>query len=109
LRQESSASLLEYTPNRVSVKADMSSDGFLVLSDLYYYGWRAFVDGAEQRVHKADYIFRAVELQSGEHIVEFIFDPLSFRMGLWTSALAFIAICGCLLLGVLRISRFGRE
>jgi hypothetical protein len=89
---ESSAEILEYTPNRVMVEAEMSGAGFLVFGDLYYNGWRAFVDGEEQKVYKADYIYRAVQVREGGHIVEFIFDPLSFKIGLSISAFALLVI-----------------
>jgi len=94
--EESSARVLEYTPNRVTVEAELSSDGFLVLSDLYYSGWKALADGEEQKVYKADYVFRAVQLEKGRHIVEFIFDPLSFKIGLSTSVLTFLVISSLL-------------
>jgi hypothetical protein len=87
-----SASILEYTPNRVTIEAEMSSDGFLVLSDLHYNGWKAFVDGEERKVYKADYIFRAVQLREGKHIVEFVFDPVSFKIGLSISALTLLVV-----------------
>jgi hypothetical protein len=92
LADESTAEILEYKPNRVIVNAEMSSDGFLVLSDLYYSGWRAFVDGEEQKVYKADYIFRAVQLGGGRHIVEFVFDPPSFKAGFSISVLALLIV-----------------
>jgi hypothetical protein len=90
--EESSARILEYTPNRITVEVQMSSDGFLVLSDLYYGGWKAFVDGEERKVLKADYIFRAVQLGQGRHMVEFVFDPLSLKIGLSISVLTALAV-----------------
>lgn len=101
----SSASILEYTPNKVTVEAEMSTDGFLVLSDLYYQGWKAFVDGVEQRIYKADYIFRAVELEKGRHVVEFVFDPSSSEIGLCATALTLTAMCGWLVAILLRVKR----
>lgn len=92
LGEESSARILEHTPDRVTIEAEMSSDGFLVLSDLYYSGWEAFVDGEERKVLKADYIFRAVQLGQGRHIVEFVFDSLSFKIGLSISVLTALAV-----------------
>jgi uncharacterized membrane protein YfhO len=64
----------------------------LVLSDLHYNGWKAFVDGEERKVYKADYIFRAVQLREGKHIVEFVFDPVSFKIGLSISALTLLVV-----------------
>jgi hypothetical protein len=80
--------VVAYGPNAVVVEALAPSDGFLVLSDLYYEGWRAFVDGVESEVYKADYAFRAVQLGAGRHRVEFVFDPLSFKIGLALSLAA---------------------
>jgi MFS family permease len=99
---ESVADLLEYTPNRVSIEAEMSTNGFLVLADLYYRGWRAFVDGKEQRIHKADYILRAVQLREGRHVVEFVFDPLSFKIGLSVTVLTLLAMGPLLVYSLLR-------
>jgi len=102
LARESSANILEYAPSRVTVEARMSSDGFLVLSDLYYNGWRAFVDGDEGTVYKADYIFRAVQLSEGRHIVEFVFDPLSFKVGVAVSVLTLLLMASLLVSTMLR-------
>jgi hypothetical protein len=84
--------MVEYGPNAVTVEASTPSQGFLILSDLYYEGWRAFVDGVESEVYKADYAFRAVQLGAGEHRVEFVFDPLSFKIGLALSLAASLSM-----------------
>ncbi len=96
----SQVELVEYTPNKVVVQVTLSADGFVVLSDLYYEGWKAFVDGVEQEVYKADYVLRAVQLEAGEHQIEFVFDPMSFRIGLMVSGasvLVLVALTGVLL------------
>jgi len=84
--------VVEYTPNRVVIDSFTPGDGFLVLSDLYYVGWKAVVDGVETEVYKADYAFRAVQLEAGEHRVEFLFDPPSFKIGLAVSLVALLAL-----------------
>jgi hypothetical protein len=70
----------------VTVRATAPAGGYLVLSDPYYPGWRAFVDGEEVELFRANYLFRAVALPSGEHDVTFVFDPSSFRLGATISA-----------------------
>lgn len=95
----SAARILHYTPNKVVIEVDTASDGFLVLGDIYYEGWKAFVDGANEKVYKADYIFRAVEVTRGQHIVDFVFDPLSFRVGLCISVMASTAMCAFVIVG----------
>jgi hypothetical protein len=69
----------------VTVDAASPSGGYLVLTDPFYPGWRAFVDGQEVPILRADYLFRAVEVPPGEHRVWFVFDPPSLRLGVMLS------------------------
>jgi len=92
LSERSRADILEYGPNRVLASAEMSEDGFLVLGDVYYPGWRALVDGEVSRIYRANYALRAVQLTKGEHVVEFLFEPLSFKIGAGVSGLAMVAV-----------------
>ncbi len=89
---DSSARIVDYTPNKVVIEVDAAADGFLILTDLHYAGWKTFVDSEAQDVYKADYIFRAVELTEGQHTIEFVFDPLSFKLGWTISALTAVML-----------------
>jgi len=71
-----------YTPDEIIMSADLSTNGWLVLSDTYCLGWIAEVDGKETAIHRANGNFRAVELQKGKHRVCFKYNPISFRAGL---------------------------
>jgi len=73
---------------------------WLFLSDVDYPGWRAWVDGSETRIHRADYIFRAVFLPKGDHSIRFRYRPISFRTGLWVSVGSLFAAC---ILGLAKI------
>jgi uncharacterized membrane protein YfhO len=64
-----------------------------MLTDSWYPGWVAFVDGKETPIHRADYIFRAVPLTPGEHSVVFEYRPMSLLWGAIISGLSVIA-CG---------------
>lgn len=77
--------IVEYQPEKVIIEASLPNDGFLVLSDSWDPGWRVFVDGKERKVLRANYIMRAVRLWQGDHLVEFIYDPPSFKIGLYIS------------------------
>jgi hypothetical protein len=88
------AEITLYDPCQVVIEADLSADGFLVLSDTYYPGWKVFVDGREDRIYRADYLFRAVFLERGKHVVEFRYSPLSFRIGLAISLATVAALLG---------------
>jgi hypothetical protein len=75
--------LLRREPDRLMILVDMAQPGFLVLTDTYYPGWRATVDGQPTEILPANHAFRAVELGAGDHTVIFEYGPLSFRLGAW--------------------------
>ena len=81
----SMAHIVDYDPGHVSIEATLESPGFLVLSDTYYPGWKVSVDGQESKIYAANYLFRAVYLEGGKHSVEFVYDPLSFKVGSYLS------------------------
>ncbi len=74
-----------YKPNRVLFDVDTEGNKLLFLSDNYFAGWKVYVDGAENKIYRADYSFRAVFVPKGQHKVSFIYDPTSFRVGLWVT------------------------
>ena len=81
-------------PDLVELSTTTSAPALLVLRDTYYRGWRAAVDGVEVPIWRTDYLFRGVEVPAGEHTVRFEFRPLSFRIGLVISVLAWLVGLG---------------
>ncbi|MFH1486523.1 MAG: YfhO family protein [Chloroflexota bacterium] len=77
----SKALITSYSSQRVVVETECDTNGILILTDSYYPGWVARVDGQAQRIYRADYLFRGVPLTEGRHMVEFVFDPLSLKLG----------------------------
>jgi len=76
-----SARITRYEPELVEIQADAERPGWLVLTDTFYPGWRARVDGAEVEIIPANFLFRAVAIQPGRHRVVFEYRPDSFRYG----------------------------
>ncbi len=70
-----------YAPEHVEIALQAEAPGYLVLTDAWYPGWVATVDGAPVPVQRADLYFRAVAVEAGDHHVEFDFRPLSLRVG----------------------------
>ncbi len=95
----SKVSIIEYTPTRISLQADPVDNGLLVVSDIYYPGWRARVDGRPAPVYRANYLLRAVPVEAGKHRVEIYYDPPLFKIGLAITLLTLLA-GGALLGGV---------
>jgi hypothetical protein len=70
-----------YEPERVIAFIDAPANGWLVLSDSWYPGWQATVDGVPVPVERANILFRAVAVPEGQHYVEWVFRPWTFRLG----------------------------
>jgi hypothetical protein len=86
------ADILSLRPNEVVVAAESDDEAFLYLSDTYYPGWRAYVDGRETKIYRANLAFRAVEVPRGRHTVVFRYVPVSFYSGLVLTLLG-IVLC----------------
>lgn len=84
--------LVLYASNKVILQYVADNDAFLYLSDTYYPGWRAYVDGKETKVYRANLAFRAIEVPKGRHTVVFKYVPMSFYIGL---ALTIVGIALC--------------
>jgi hypothetical protein len=77
-------------PEEVIVDLDASSAGLLVLSDPWYPGWKAELDGQPIPIRRANLHFRAVEVPGGLHQVKFVYDPKILKMGAAVSAVTTI-------------------
>ena len=88
----SKAEVVLHKHNRVKINVEMPENGLLFLSDVFYPGWKVYVDGNPARIYRANYLFRAVEVKKGHHTVEFYYEPLSFRLGAVVSLLFVVGI-----------------
>lgn len=81
LKEDESVRIFEYSPNRIDMTSRSSNNAILLLSENYYPGWKAYVDGNEVPILRADYILRAIPLPAGQHEIVFVYRPLSFLIG----------------------------
>jgi uncharacterized membrane protein YfhO len=86
------AKMVSYENQAVTIHASLNDAGILVLADSYYPGWKAYVDGKEARILKANHFFRAVPLSAGTHTVEFRYEPRSFVIGRAVSIITLLSI-----------------
>lgn len=91
---DSAAELVLYSPNKVVAKTDSSQSAMLYLSDNYFPGWKAFVDGQQVKIFRANHAFRAVEVEKGEHVVVFEYKPKSFSNGVLIATISFVLFIG---------------
>jgi len=94
--------IVDYQPNRVRLKVETPAAGLLVLTDTYAPGWKALLDGRPVSVYVADHAFRAVVVPAGAHQIEFMYEPLGFRIGAATSLLTIATLVLVLIVSQIR-------
>jgi hypothetical protein len=98
--------IVRYEPNALEVRVDSEAEGYLFLSDPFYPGWRAEVNGEPATILRADYAFRAVAVPAGSHTVTMAFRPGSWYAGLGITAFTAVIL---LILGVWIVIRQRRR
>ncbi len=78
--------------SHLSYHVTTSASAWLILSETYYPGWQATVDGQATPILPVDYLLRAIPLSAGEHTIDMSFHPLSFTIGAFISVLAIGAV-----------------
>ncbi|MDT7602615.1 MAG: hypothetical protein QOF61_612 [Acidobacteriota bacterium] len=87
LSAHTSARIVAYEPNRLTVETEADRDALLVVSEIFYPGWEASVDGRAARIHLTDYLLRGVAVPAGRHRVEMRYRAPAARAGASVSAL----------------------
>ena len=59
---------------RVKANTSSETEEFMVFTQNYLPGWRAFVDGEESKTYKVNSVFPGIFVPAGEHKVEFVYD-----------------------------------
>ncbi len=81
------ARIIKFLPERIELQTKLNRRGVLVLTDFFYPGWQAFVDGEPKDILRANTIMRGLVLEKGRHKVIFVYRPLPFRIGFWVCIL----------------------
>jgi uncharacterized membrane protein YfhO len=85
--------------DRVTFQSRTTTDGFLVMSDTFYPGWQAEVDGRPTPVVRTNYALRGICLPAGDHQVVFRFEPVTLKVG------AVLSVIGLLVVAVSNVKR----
>ena len=85
--------ITSYEPEHITIAVEgVGSKSYLVLSDNWYPGWSAEVDGHPVDILRANAIFRAVRLSPGNHTVEFRYQSTPLMVGFFVSAISLIGV-----------------
>lgn len=76
------------------LEAEAPAAGTLVLTDTWYPGWLATVDGVPTDIFPANHVMRGVPVTAGRHDIVFRYEPKAFFVGAWVSGAALLAMLG---------------
>ncbi|MBI4811618.1 MAG: YfhO family protein, partial [Ignavibacteriales bacterium] len=79
----SKAEIISYSLNLITLKVSTRKNGYLVVSEIFYPGWNAYIDGKLEKVYRANWSLRAIPVRAGDHSIEIRFEPESFYRGAW--------------------------
>ena len=91
---DSSARITRYESNRLIIETNAPTASVLVLSEIFYPGWVATIDGQPARIEVADYLLRGISLPAGRHRVEMHYTAPGVRRGAIISALTVCLVIG---------------
>lgn len=93
------ARFLSDRPERAEIATSASAPSLLVLTRSWDAGWSARVDGERVPLLRAQLGLLAVVVPEGEHRLELLYRPASWRVGLALSAAGLLAVLGLALAG----------
>ncbi len=94
------ASLAGYQRERLVIDATASRPGIVVLTDVWFPGWKATLDGREVPIERVDSMLRGVAVKPGRHRIEMRYEPLSWRVGWIVSLAAALVLAALVVWGV---------
>jgi hypothetical protein len=86
LAADSAARVVEYAPNHLIIETNADRDSLLVVSEIFYPGWEASIDGRAERIRLTDFLLRGVFVPAGRHRVEMHYAAPAVRNGAIISA-----------------------
>jgi hypothetical protein len=86
------AKITHYGPNSFSVETNAAIPTVLVLSEMFYPGWTATVDGDKTQIYITNFLLRGVAVPAGQHRVELRYTAPGARNGAIISAITLIGI-----------------
>jgi hypothetical protein len=76
-----SAAIVSYEPEHIAISTDRDMPGILVLTDTYFPGWEATIDGKPAAIIRVNWTMRGIAVPGGKHIVTMSYRPKSVTYG----------------------------
>jgi hypothetical protein len=87
----STARVIHSAPGRLVLEVSPTADGLLVISQPFYPGWQARVDGARAPIHRTNFLLQGVPIQEGTQQVE-----LAYHLPLWPALISLLLLGACI-------------
>jgi hypothetical protein len=106
-----SIDILNYDPSQGNVELNVTLDkpGFFVYSENFHPGWQCTVDGEKQDMYRANYLFKGVFLDEGEHEVVFTYQNPLIEISRIIMMISIVMIGGALSLLYFRQTRSSKS
>ncbi len=86
------AEITSFEPDRLTARAQLQDHGLVVFSEIWYPGWKAYVNGSKRPIYRVNYALRALNLPPGDHRIEMVFEPLDAKIGWCLTVVALVII-----------------
>lgn len=87
-----SAQIIKYSDQGLSIKTSTNIQAPLFISNVFYPGWKAFLDNREVPIGKMNYMFQSVNIPEGIHLLELKYQPKSFFVGLYLALFGLLSM-----------------
>ena len=84
--------IIKLDSQSIEMETRTDSRRFMVLSDIFYPGWKAYIDGNEVEIWQTNLSLRGLYIPKGKHKVSFQYQPTSFIVGGMISLLSSIVL-----------------
>jgi uncharacterized membrane protein YfhO len=100
--KDAKINLVEYKPNHLTYQAsNVATNQLAVFSEIYYSaGWNAYIDGNKTNYFRTNYVLRGMIVPSGNHKIEFKFEPKSYFIGKNISMISSIILVLCFIVAI---------
>ncbi len=82
--------IISNTPNKIVIESNSDNEGLIIISDNFYPGWSAKINGNKKEIFRANYSFRAIPVTSGNNLIEMTYFPNSLKYGIITTAISIV-------------------
>ena len=93
LDRQNKVEIIRYSPSQVDMSVSSTKSQWLFFSDMFYPGWKAFVNRQPVKIYRANYTFRAIQIPVGNWKVEWKYEPILFRIGVMVTFLTALGLC----------------